>query len=160
MACASRYRSFENIGSLEDRGIERVISVRELDHTVNETANHVFAALVTKNCMTISCRRESSRPSCAPCFERTAFRPLCSLLASSPHCDSLQYCCILAQSALMHLPMGFCAKLGAEVEVRATRIAEIYRPFIKYPFLVRSHIQLLSIPENCHEGWRQINGST
>jgi hypothetical protein len=30
--------------------------------------------------------------------------------------------------------MGFCAKLGTEVEARVTRIVEIYRrPFIKNP---------------------------
>jgi hypothetical protein len=37
---------------------------------------------------------------------------------------SLQYACMLAQSALMHLPMAFCAELGTEVEIKATRMAE------------------------------------
>jgi hypothetical protein len=31
---------------------------------------------------------------------------------------------MLAQSALMHLPMAFCAELGTEVEIKATRMAE------------------------------------
>jgi hypothetical protein len=37
---------------------------------------------------------------------------------------SLQYACILAQSALMHLPMAFCAELGTAVKIKAARTAE------------------------------------
>jgi hypothetical protein len=37
---------------------------------------------------------------------------------------SSQYACMLAQSGLIHLPMAFCAKLGAQVEMKATRMVE------------------------------------
>ena len=41
------------------------------------------------------------------------------------------YCCMLSQSGLMHLPVDFCAKVGATVNARATRTVEILRLFIE-----------------------------
>ena len=43
---------------------------------------------VTRNRMSMSCRRGSSRPRCAHCFENTAFRQLNSLFPSSLRCGS------------------------------------------------------------------------
>ena len=43
---------------------------------------------MTRNRMSMSCHRESSRPRCAHCFENTAFRQLNSLFPSSLRCGS------------------------------------------------------------------------
>ena len=63
----------------------------------------------------MSCRRESSRPRCAPCFESTAFRQLNSLFPSSLRCGSRRsiFACFRSRASCTCL-WTFAQRLGRQ----------------------------------------------